>query len=157
MKEIKLTQSKFALIDDEDFQRLVQYKWYAILNGHNWYAVRKYSENGKRGNIRMHREILNTQKETFVDHIDGNGLNNCKENLRLCTVQENAFNRKHATKANSLGIKGVDLCKDKKKFRATITVNCKTIHLGYYNVLGDADSAYRKAEKKHFGEFVRKC
>lgn len=156
MKEIKLTQGKIAIVDDEDYERLNQYKWLASWDGYNWYAVRKYSENGKQRNMFMHREILNAQKGTITDHRNGNGLYNCKENIRLCTTQENAFNRKRATKKNKIGIKGVYWRKDIKKFAAMIKINYKQIFLGFFNVLGDADSAYRKAEEKYFGEFARK-
>ena len=91
-----------------------------------------------------------------TDHRDGNGLNNCKENLRPCTQQQNKFNQRYARKDNKLGIKGVRRCEDRKKFQARIKIDGKQIHLGCFNVMGDADSAYRIAEEKYFGEFARK-
>ena len=95
-------------------------------------------------------------KETQVDHHNGNGLYNLKKNLRLCTNQQNGFNRKHPNRNNKLGIKGVHWDEFNNKFRAQIKVNSKTIYLGCFNVLGDADFAYRIAELKYFGEFSRK-
>ena len=106
------------------------------------------------GTILMHREILNTKRGISTDHINGNGLDNRKENLRVCTHQENTFNR-HAQKNNKLGIKGVCWHKRAKKFCANINVKGKVIYLGIFNVLADADSAYRIAEEKYFGEFAR--
>ena len=155
MKEILLTQGKVALVDDEDFERLNQYKWYASWDRYNWYATR-YTHRiaGNRNLIRMHREIMNAPKGIQVDHRNGDGLYNLKENLRLATTQQNAFN-KNAHKDNKIGVKGVTWKNHARKFRAQIKANNKIIHLGYFSVLGDADSAYRKAEEKYFGEFAR--
>lgn len=156
MKEIPLTQNKIALVDDEDYERINQYKWYAQWSGWQWRSVRnQYIGKGKAAMIYMHREILNAPKGIPVDHRDGNGLDNRKENLRLCTTQQNARNLINAHKDNRYGIKGVSYNKFAKKFHAQIRVDNKRIHLGYFNVLGDADSAYRKAEEKYFGEFAR--
>lgn len=156
MKEILLTQDKIALVDDEDFEKLNQLKWYVGCNGYHWYATRqRRKENGTWETITMHREILNAPKGILCDHKNGNGLDNRRDNLRPCTRQENARNRKFAQKNNRLGIKGVHWREDIKKFQSQIQVNGKKIKLGYFNILGDADSAYRIAEEKCFGEFAR--
>ena len=156
MKEMQLTQGKVALIDDEDFERLNQFNWYAHRSGNNWYAVRSSSRiNGKQTTIIMHREIMNTLLDMQVDHKNGNSLDNQKSNIRTCTHQQNQFNKINPQKNNKLGIKGVRWYEKTKKFHARIGINGKYIHLGYYNVLGDADSAYRIAEEKYFCEFAR--
>ena len=155
MKEILLTQGKVTLVDDEDYKRLNTYKWYAVHDNRNWYAIRSFRVNGEQKTILMHREIMNAPKGMQVDHHNGNGLYNLKKNLRLATNQQNQFNRKHPQKNNKLGIKGVQWHKRIKKFTAQIRINGNKIHLGYFNVLGDADSAYRIAEDKYFGEFAR--
>ena len=155
MKEIKLTQGKVAIVDDEDFERLNQFKWCATLGNSTWYAIRKSTIYGKQKTIIMHREIMHAHKGIQVDHRNGEGLFNCKENLRLCTNQQNGFNQRKPQKNNKLGIKGVGWHKQHRKFSARIMFNGKSIHLGYFNVLGDADSAYRIAEEKYFGEFAR--
>ena len=159
MKKITLTKNKFAIVDDEDFAKLGQFKWYAHLSGgRNFYAARRDRLN-KFKFIYMHREIINinnSENRIFTDHIDGNGLNNCKENLRICTYQQNQLNKKHPRIDNKLKIKGVCWDKKRKKFRTEIMHNGIRIFLGRFSVLGDADDAYRKAEEKYFGEFARK-
>ena len=158
MKTILLTQNKFAFVDDEDFERLNQYKWYTKREGNTWYATRgskKLDDKGKQKLIRMHREILNAPKGIPVDHINGNGLDNRKKNIRVATKTQNAQNQKHPRRDNKLGIKGVCWDGKLKKFKAGIKFNGKSIHLGYFSVLGDADSAYRIAEEKYFGKFAR--
>ena len=156
MKEIQLSQGKIAIVDDEDYERLNAFKWHAVHGKTTWYAIRNSSYlAGKRKTIKMHREIMNAYKGDQVDHRNGDGLDNQKYNLRLATNQQNQFNQKKAHKDNKLGIKGVRWEERRKKFTAQIQINGKSIHLGCFNVLGDADSAYRIAEEKHFGEFAR--
>lgn len=104
----------------------------------------------------MHREIINIPAGKITDHIDGDGLNNLRENLRVCTHQQNGFNRTRLQVNNKLKIKGVRWNVRNKKFEAQIRINNKAIYLGRFNVLGDADSVYRIAEEKYFGEFIRK-
>ena len=157
MKYIKLTKNQVAIVDDEDFERINKNKWYAgfdIVMG-KYYARRGIWLNKKVGAILMHRFILNTFNKEHIDHINGNTLDNRKDNLRICTVQQNQFNQKNPRKDNKLGIKGVYLDSKIRKFVAQIKVNGKLIYLGCFNVAGDADSAYRKAEEKYFGEFAR--
>ena len=157
MREILLTQGKVALVDDEDFEQFNQFKWRAWKHRNNYYACRNGKTiNGKKSMLLMHREVLNAPLGIQGDHRNGNGLDNQKHNLRLATHTQNMHNRKNAHKNNKLGIKGVCWHKKVKKFRAQIKINGKKINLGFFNVLGDADSAYRKAEEKYFGEFARK-
>ena len=154
MKAIPLTKNKVVIVDDEDFDKLNQFKWCACFNGYKWYAVRNSSNvEGKQTIIYMHREIMNAPNGIQVDHRNNNGLFNCKENLRFATNQQNHFNQRNPHKDNKLGIKGVRVIGN--KFQARIKVNGKQVNLGCFNVLGDADSAYRIAEEKYFGEFAR--
>lgn len=73
------------MVDDEDFEYLNQWKWTAHRIGNDWYATR----GEKKKIIYMHREILRTPKGMLTDHIDMDGLNNQKKNLRICTHQQN--------------------------------------------------------------------
>lgn len=155
MKEIPLTQGKVVLVDDDDYEKLNQFNWFAHWSGWGWRALRNKWVNGKGETIFMHREILNAPKGTQVDHINGNSLDNRKENLRFCTNQQNSFNRQ-AQKNNKLGIKGVSWKKSHKKFMARIKVGEKVIHLGHFDSAIKAALVYQEAEKKYFGEFARK-
>ena len=93
MKKIVLSRGLFALVDDEDYEWLNQWKWYAHGNGKWIYALRqKRFKNGTRRPVRMHREILKVSKEDWVDHKDGNGLNNCRDNIRIATISQNFIN-----------------------------------------------------------------
>ncbi len=92
--------------------------------------------------------------KTTTNLINSNGLDNQRKNIRLCTNQQNQFN-KLVHKNNKLGIKGVCWRENKKKFQSAIQIAGKTIHLGYFNVLGDADSVHRIAEEKYYKEFAR--
>lgn len=156
MKEIQLTQGKVAIVDDEDFERLNQYKWQADKNKTgNYYARRVLFRNGKRISLLMHREIMNATNDKMVDHKNGNGLDNRKINLRFCNIEQNAANQKNPHKDNKLGIKGVCWIKAKRKYKATIVREGVLYHLGYFTKPMEADEAYRKAEKKYSGEFAR--
>lgn len=87
MKEIPLTQGKVALVDDEDCERLNQFKWYALKRPNTWYAVRNVWVENKRTAISMHREIMDASRGQEIDHKNGDGLYNLKVNLRFCTSQ----------------------------------------------------------------------
>lgn len=151
MKEIKLTQGRFALIDDEDYELIAKHKWYAVNYHDHYYAVMEIK--GKQ--IKMHRLILNAPNNTDIDHIDGDGLNNQKSNLRLCTASQNAMNAKKCVDGKSK-YKGVWICKEGKKIRirAGIRINFKLINLGSFNTETQAAKAYDEAAKIHFGEFA---
>jgi len=143
MKEIKLTQGKLALVDDEDFDELNQYKWRAHKMGNVFYAERHTrSIEPQRTTISMHREITNALKGLQVDHINGNGLNNCKSNLRIVTQRQNQQNRH--TKKSSM-YPGVGWHKDNGKWQSQIRINGKIKYLGLFEIESDAHEAYVKA------------
>lgn len=87
MKTITLTQNRFAIVDDEDYEWLSQWNWYAQFGHGIYYAVRNDYTNGHK-QIRMHREIMGRTTGKFIDHRNGNGLDNHKENLRACTNRQ---------------------------------------------------------------------
>lgn len=131
MKEIKLTQGKVTLVDDEDYAELMKHKWCAVISNHNTYVVRGVRKKNKCYNIFMHRQILKTPKGMVSDHIDRNGLNNQKKNLRICSYAENLWNR-GKTSHNSSGFKGVTWSKERSKFKAQIRFKGKQHNLGYF-------------------------
>src|SRR6188474_653310 len=97
MKKIKLTQGKFALVDDMDYDYLNQWKWYSKKHRNTFYAVRTPSvkENMGRNQLYLHRVILNvTDPKIFIDHEDTNGLNCQRLNLRIATTKQNQQNRR---------------------------------------------------------------
>ena len=152
MKEIKLSQGKVALVDDEDFEYLNQWKWTAAKGGHTFYAIRNYMIDGVVTRVYMHRLIIKPEGRSQVDHKDHNGLNNQRSNLREVTHAQNQHNR--TTKGFSSKYKGVDFNKRKGKWRARITKNCQQIHLGEYSSPEEAAIVYNKAAITLHGEFA---
>ena len=154
MKKINLTRGFQALVDDEDYEWLNQWKWYVhITEQGNQYAVRDISrKTGKRGVIYMHKLILS--KEGFVtDHKDRDSLNNQRGNLRLATKSQDSANKtKYAT--NKSGYKGVYLHKP-GVWRSRIMIRGKVIDLGLFSHPKDAAIVYEKATVKYYGEFAR--
>jgi len=155
-KSIKLTQEKVTSVDFDDFEGLNKHKWTAIRDTNTFYAARhgKVKIDGNRNLIYMHRVILNTPKEMKTDHIDGDGLNNQRKNLRICTDSQNAKNRNKQSD-NTSGFKGVSWHKKSKKWRVFIGVNGKQIHLGYFLGKIEAYNVYCNACKKYHGEFSK--
>jgi len=152
MKEILLTQGKAALVDDEDYEYLSQFKWCARKERDDLF----YARRAVKGNVyySMHRLILNAPKGMEVDHINGNGLDNQRSNLRLCTKSQNQHNS-HIRQDNKSGFKGVHWVNKCKRWRAKITIHGTQIHLGHFRIPEQAALAYNKAAIKFHGEFAR--
>lgn len=153
MKEIKLTQGKVALVDDEDYERLNKLTWCAAKRDGTYYA---YTTNlrGKRGSvIAMHRLIMNTPKGLIIDHIDHNGLNNQKSNLRNCTASQNNANRTSKKQGTSKYL-GVSFYKPYNKYHVQIRILGKNTHVGYYKNEIDAAIAYNEAATRIHGKYA---
>lgn len=154
MKPIKLSQGKVAWVDDEDYERVNAFKWCASNNKRGFYAKTNIIINGKRTMMFMHRFIMNGRDYSIkVDHIDGDGLNNQRSNLRFCTNQQNCRNNR-STIIKTSRHNGVCFNKKSKKFMSGITVDGKNIHLGYFTIEDDAGLAYNKAASEYFKEFA---
>ncbi len=156
MKKIKLTQGQYALVDDEDFERVSQFKWYAdwAKNIKSFYArtsIKK--ENGKQADMKMHRFIMSCSRDKEIDHKNHNTLDNQKLNLRICTYRQNHMNRR-SNRGTSSEYKGVCWHIPSKKWRARIMYNGEHISLGLYKNEIDAAIAYNRKAKKLFGEFA---
>lgn len=155
MIEIPLTQGQVALIDDEDFDIVSAYKWYAHWkpNGRRFYAITNISRTLGRGTLKMHRLVFGLKDPLIhVDHIDGDGLNNCRHNLRLCTNTQNHMNlRRYAN--NTSGLTGVFFEKRRQKWRAEICAQRKRRFLGYFDDAESAAAAYASAAREIFGAF----
>lgn len=157
MREILLTQGKAALVDDDDYDALMLHKWQACKDhGGNWYAQRRRWSRSLGKPIHMHREVLQAPDGVSVDHRDGNGLNNTKQNLRLCTNSQNIANAKRR-KDNSSGFRGVTANGRSwgKRWVAQIKYQNKNFYLGIYDEPAAAARAYDIKAKELFGEFAR--
>jgi hypothetical protein len=145
----------FALVDYADAVWLEQWTWYSSVRG---YPRRNAIGTADTASTLMQRVILEFYGHDLmgldVDHINGNPLDNRKCNLRVVSHQENCFNRK-LSKNNSTGYKGVSIFRPNGKYKASIKVNYKQIHLGYFETPEDAALAYNNAATKYFGEFAR--
>ena len=154
-RRIALTQGKYAIVDPDDFERLNKHKWFAIKNANTFYARRTKRAGKKYVSIMMHRQILHSPDHLVVDHINHNGLDNRKANLRLATRSQNNFNRLIIKrKGSSSKYKGVSWNKDSKKWLARIHVNGRYEFLGSFKDEIQAAKAYDKAAKKYHGEFA---
>lgn len=146
-RTIKLTKGKEAIVDDEDYDFLSQWKWCY----HNGYAKRnKEKIDGKRmGHIFMHRLINKTPDGFDTDHINRNKLDNRKENLRTVTRGQNEIN-KNIRKDNTSGVKGVVWNKNMGRWMVRVWVDNKSIFLGYFKNLNDASKARLRGENKYY-------
>lgn len=154
-KKIPLTQGKFAIVDDEDCEFLNQWKWSYASKG---YAVRTDYTAGARNKrtILMHRVILERMGfKNFeeCDHINQHRCGNTRSNLRPATRGQNRCNKSKQS-SNTSGYTGVYWYKQQKKWRARVSVNGKSKHLGYFDDIEEAVQARDKAAKKHHGEFA---
>jgi hypothetical protein len=158
MKTIPLTQGLVAVVEDQDFAALSKFKWYAAKkrNGQA-YAVRgDYSlGRSRRTTIHMSRCIIECA-HGYVDHINGNSLDNRRGNLRVCTNQQNSFNKTRTTKRGGVTTKFKGICWHKrlKKWQANICFNSRKIHIGYFDTEAEAACAYDQKCKHLFGQFA---
>ena len=159
MEKIRLRgqySNRFVLVDDADFPHLSKFRWYGHTGKRDltvYAATSRGAING--GHILMHRLLFGLQKGDNVrlDHIDGNGLNNQKYNLRVATYVQNGSNRRGPESISTSGIRGVSWHKNAKKWRAQIKVRGQVIHLGMFNSIASAINARQIAGEHYHGEF----
>lgn len=157
MRRVELSSGEFAYCDDQDYELVSAYWWATVRSGQNLYAVhsRKATNTRAKVSLMMHRLILGVaDRRVRVDHIDGNGLNNCRSNLRICTQRENLGNQRK--RGVTSRFKGVCRYPSKTKpWQVKITVNYRLIHVGNFADEVEAALAYDEAARSVFGQYAR--
>lgn len=149
MKKIKLTQDKYALVDNQDYDFLNQWKWHF----NSGYAMRREYLKGGKGKsvyLLMHRVIMNTPRGLETDHINMDKLDNRRQNLRVCTRSQNGTN-KNIQSNNTSGYKGVTWRKDRNKWKALIAGKS----IGIFSSKTEAAKAYDGKARELYGEFAK--
>lgn len=146
MKIIELTQNKYTLVDDENFDFLMQWKW----QYRHGYATRNQKIGNYYKNIFMHRVINKTPEDMETDHVNRNRLDNRKNNLRTVTKRQNQHNRGLSSN-NKSGINGISWDACARKWKAQIRIDDKQTHLGLFIDLEEAASVRKLAEKQYYG------
>jgi len=155
-RRISLTRGKLAIVDPVDYYCLCGDKWFATKNGSTFYAKRhtRKRDRSKISSVFMHRIIMNAPDHLVVDHINYNGLDNRRANLRLATRRQNSIHVIRTMNPGSSKYKGVSWRTEKKRWHAQITTHGKTIRLGYFKDEIEAARVYDEAAKIHHGEFA---
>lgn len=154
MKRIRLRPHRlglYAIVDDEDHARISRHDWWADVRKRTTYAYRTIRVNGRRTSLRMHREVLRRCRGE-VDHVNGDGLDNRRSNLRTATRKQNA----HNSRGNGISYKGVTFQPRLKRYpwQARIASDGEQMHIGYYASSIEAARAYDRAARYHFGEYA---
>lgn len=157
MKKIPLTQGKVAIVDDEDYDYLMRWKWCASKTRKGyWYAERRapHPTNGWKTpiKIKMHRFIMGAAEGLCVDHINHNTLDNRKCKMRICSYADNSRNKRASKKKCRSNYKGV--YPNSVNWKAQIGFNYENIYLGTYTSESMAAKVYDKKAKELFGEFA---
>ena len=153
--KVKLSNGHDTLIDWEDRGLMDWFTWHAARDHGNIYVRAGTKKAGLNTLINLHRLIMCAGNGMQVDHINGNGLDNRKCNLRICTHAQNQRNQSVRQGNYSSKYKGVHYCKTEKVWRAAIRVNGVRIHLGQYKTELEAARVYDKAAITHHKEFAR--
>lgn len=150
---IPLTRGQWAIVDDEDYEIISRVKWIARPCLNTIYAEGVFPHQGKEIRVSMHRLILNAVRGQIVDHIDMDGLNNRRSNLRFCTHSENMRNMR-IRKNNTSGFRGVCWCNTHKYFVSYISVNKNRITIGRFKAAIEAAKSYNECAVKYHGAFA---
>lgn len=148
MRKIKLTQGQVSLVDDDDFEYLSQWKWFAARGSHGgFYAARHVWKNGRQKRIWMHRVLAGPRKEQVVDHINGRSLDNRRKNIRACSQFTNQQNRTSANRNSKSGLLGVSFHPSSGLWRSRAFRNGKSVFCRYFKT--------KALASKHFRDFLK--
>lgn len=156
MREVALANTTLvAIVDDEDYERVSQLKWHLKPGRHTFYAIASTGKTKRKNNkpLRMHRFVLPSTTAKVIDHINRNGLDNRKSNLREATMAQNTVNS-GPNRLNTSGFKGAYYDKRDKYWLAAIKHNNKFIRIGSYDSAEEAARAYDAEAKRLLGEFA---
>ena len=155
VKQIELTQGKVALVDDEDYPRVSQYRWqYAYSYGRGYATRAVRNKGGAQRREFMHKVLMPCRPGCIVDHVNGNSLDNRRCNLREATRSQNAANSRKRTSGSSR-FKGVSWYKPRRQWRCALYDHGKLIDLGFFDDESEAGRAYDIEAKRVYGEFAR--
>lgn len=153
-RRIPLTQGEHAIVDPDDYERLSKYNWHVNKTGQTFYAKRSARARKTIAAIYMHRCIIKVPAGMVADHINHNGLDNRKANLRLATLAQNNRHRKKFNTKSRLKYKGTYYNRRRREWYARIICDGEPIHLGTFKDEIEAAKAYDQAAKKYHGEFA---
>ena len=149
---VGISLGRVSVVDASDLPLISGHRWW-VLRNRTCYAITHIHRDGKRTTISMHRLIMGAQPGQFIDHRDGDGLNNVRSNLRFATCQQNAMNARQ--KNHSSQFKGVSWRKDRGHWTAKIRIGCRDKFLGCFHEETEAAKAYNLAARQIFGKFAR--
>lgn len=154
MKTISLSKGLITIVDDDDYEFLMQWPWYALKAGDRYYAGGSQCyPDGTMDHFLMHRIILRAGPGEFVDHKSRDTLDNRRENIRICTPGQNVMNA-NLRSDSTTGFKGVSTTQTNGRWRATIQLNGRSKHIGRFDSPTEAAIAYDLEARNHFGEFA---
>ena len=152
VQPIYLTRGQIAWVDDCDYARISAHKWTAKPAdqvAEKWYAFRTISQNRRKATVYLHREVMNAPQGSLVDHLDGDGLNCQRANLRLATHAQNVVNRRYSSASGYRGVHRRD-----QQFIAQIQVDGKIIRVRGGLDAEQAARAYDALASEFYGEFA---
>lgn len=144
----------FAVIDEEDADLVRHHRWCPKTGRNTIYAHTAITRDGVRTSITLHRFLIDAKPGEIVDHINHDGLDNRRSNIRVCTLDQNGANRRGAAKSNQCGYIGVYFHTRFNRYCASVSRKGKTIHVGYFDNALDAAHARDRVALEFYGEFA---